>query len=133
LVIVTEQAAMMPLLEENIRRNGLGGRVHAGELDWTKPVSEEYKQADIVIAADCIYLESMFEPLCKALQSIVTHKTSHCFICYKKRRKADRRFFHILSQSFSFDLVDPRQVKMAWDDFEKQAVYIYRLTPKAPH
>jgi len=56
---------------------------------------------DIILAADCVYFEPAFPLLVKTLSDLSDTSTEILF-CYKKRRKADKRFFGMLRKKFSW-------------------------------
>ena len=56
---------------------------------------------ELIVAADCVYLESTFSALVQTLADASDESTEILF-CYQKRRKADRRFFALLRKQFSW-------------------------------
>lgn len=71
-----------------------------------KPLPE-LPPPDIILAADCVYFEPAFPLLISTLSALVSppaHAPEVLF-CYKKRRKADKRFFSLLKKSFTWSLV----------------------------
>lgn len=60
---------------------------------------EYAKNPDIILAADCVYLESAF-PLLEQTLWDLTENAAPCFMAYKKRRKADSRFFKAMRKKF---------------------------------
>ncbi|KAK0490669.1 putative methyltransferase-domain-containing protein [Armillaria novae-zelandiae] len=59
---------------------------------------------DVVLAADCVYFEPAFPLLVQTLCDIYDKKPEVLF-CYKKRRKADKRFFALLKKKFTWEQV----------------------------
>ena len=108
----------MPIMERNIALNNLQASVTAAELDWyvsdtprvpgsvpsrSKPLPEHLPQPDIILAADCVYFEPAFPLLVATLASLVPlPQSSEVLFCYKKRRKADKRFFSLLKKQFTW-------------------------------
>ncbi|EJD53919.1 hypothetical protein AURDEDRAFT_110616 [Auricularia subglabra TFB-10046 SS5] len=127
-VAVTDQAQLLPLLSKNVALNGLDAAVCVAELDWAAPVPKDMYDPDILLAADCVYFEPAFPLLCATLRNIATKRTEILF-CYKKRRKADKRFFKLLSRDFDWDHVDDDPEK---DNYAKDAIYLLRLVKKRP-
>ncbi|KAJ3112727.1 hypothetical protein HK098_007969 [Nowakowskiella sp. JEL0407] len=86
---------------------------------------------DIVLAADCIYLEAAFDPLVSTLVDICGENTE-VIIAYKKRRKADKRFFKKLMKYFVVSEIkdDPN-----YAEFSKKSLYLYsaKLKQKKSH
>ena len=100
---------MLDLMQENIQRNHLEDQVIAVVLDWGVPPPEEVpSQVDVILAADCVYLESAFPRLVQTLASLVGAATT-VFFCYKKRRRADARFMKMAGRVFTIEdvLDDP--------------------------
>ncbi len=52
------------------------------------------KDVDVVLAADCVYLEKAFPLLEKTLIDLTT-KDTLVLMSYRKRRKADTKFFRV--------------------------------------
>ncbi|KAI8367052.1 putative methyltransferase-domain-containing protein [Blakeslea trispora] len=109
-VILTDQLAMMKLMNENIQLNQLSS-VSATVLNWGEPIlNPSVLEADVIIASDCIYLEVAFVPLFETLLAL-THKPDVViYLSYRKRRKADKRFFQLARKKFVFETIqdDPR-------------------------
>ena len=126
------KSPLIPIMERNILLNGLQSHVTAAELDWcvcylilkiiaprftralfqfyliivrAKPIPELLQPPDIVIAADCIYLEVTFPLLVSTLVALVPpppERAPEVLLSYKKRRKADKRFFALLKTHFTW-------------------------------
>ena len=88
------------------------------ELDWGHPIPplpphQEQPpippKPDILLLADCVYLESAFQPLIETMLDLSTPTTTILF-CYQKRRKADKRFFLLLRKKFHFEEVEDEEV-----------------------
>jgi protein N-lysine methyltransferase METTL21A len=56
---------------------------------------------DVILAADCVYFEPAFPLLVQTLCDL-SDKDTKILFCYKKRRKADKRFFGMLKKKFSW-------------------------------
>ncbi|KAH9991469.1 putative methyltransferase-domain-containing protein, partial [Russula vinacea] len=107
-VCITDQAPLIPIMKRNILLNGLQSHVTAIELDWAKPIPELPQPPDIVLAADCIYLEATFPLLVSTLVALVPTppgRAPEVLLSYKKRRKADKRFFALLKTHFTWSSV----------------------------
>lgn len=59
------------------------------------------EKPDVIIASDCVYLEVAFQPLIDTLVMLSNEKTE-IYLCYKRRRKADKRFFMLARKKFTF-------------------------------
>ena len=78
----------------------------------SKPLPGDLQLPDIVLAADCVYLEAAFPLLVSTLVALVPSppdRAPEVLLSYKKRRKADKRFFAMLKTYFtwSFLVRDP--------------------------
>lgn len=116
-ILVTDQIPMLSLMRENQELNSLltparddarlqGATVQVEELNWGEPIPSVVPSApDVLLLADCVYLESAFEPLVKTMKELSSTHTEILF-CYQKRRKADKRFFSYLKKHFTFKDVD---------------------------
>jgi hypothetical protein len=83
---------MQALMQQNIRLNGLRGRVVASVYDWAEPRPETVPQFPaIILAADCVYWEPAFPWLQQTLQDLIGPETT-CYFCFKRRRRADMNF-----------------------------------------
>ncbi|KAG2183440.1 hypothetical protein INT43_006446, partial [Umbelopsis isabellina] len=101
-IVITDQLPMLALMENNITANGLNGIVSAKILDWgTSLPTWMNEKPDIIIASDCVYLEVAFQPLIDTLFMLSNEKTE-IYLCYKRRRKADKRFFVLARKKFTF-------------------------------
>jgi hypothetical protein len=58
------------------------------------------EKPDVIIASDCVYLEIAFQPLIDTLVMLSNEKTE-IYLCYKRRRKADKRFFMLARKKFT--------------------------------
>jgi len=98
-VCITDQAPLLPIMQRNISLNALDSKVVMAELNWGMPISTTIQQPDLILAADCIYFEPAF-PLLVHTLSELSDSTTEILFSYKKRRKADKRFFTILKKRF---------------------------------
>lgn len=113
---------LLPLLYHNIRLNFHGAlesniTIQAGLLPWGQPLDPLLsKHPDVILAADCAYIEESFPLLVKTLEDMMEEKTVLWF-CYKKRRKRDRDCIKLISKVF-----DVVPVKGAW---EAEGVWLF--------
>ncbi|KDQ06252.1 hypothetical protein BOTBODRAFT_60705 [Botryobasidium botryosum FD-172 SS1] len=128
-VCITDQQQLLDLMLVNVALNNLSHNVTALELNWGEPLPLDLPaQPDLILAADCVYFEPAFPLLVQTLSYLCTSSTTEVLFCYKKRRKADRRFFALLKKKFSWIEVtdDPdREV------YSKQAISLLRLVKKS--
>jgi len=107
-VCITDQASLIPIMERNILLNRLQSNVTAAELDWSRPLPGDLQPPDIVLAADCVYLEATFPLLVSTLVALVPpppERAPEVLLSYKKRRKADKRFFAMLKLYFTWSIL----------------------------
>lgn len=72
-----------------------------------KPLPE-LQRPDLILAADCVYFEPAFPLLVSTLAALVPpppERAPEVLFCYKKRRKADKRFFALLEKFFTWNIV----------------------------
>ncbi|PPR02451.1 hypothetical protein CVT24_002000 [Panaeolus cyanescens] len=107
---ITDQAPLLPIMNRNVILNSLESNVVVAELNWGEPIPQEIPKPDIILAADCVYFEPAFPLLVQTLSDLSDPSTIILF-CYKKRRKADKRFFTMLKKKFTWKEVmdDPNR------------------------
>lgn len=86
-VWITDQEPMLPLMRQNMALNDLRDACHVAELNWGEPLPADVpSKPDVLLLADCVYLESAFQPLVDTMHDLATEKTEILF-CYHRRRK----------------------------------------------
>ncbi|KAF9008792.1 putative methyltransferase-domain-containing protein [Cyathus striatus] len=110
----------------NVDINNLSSRVAVVELNWGEPAHDEIPRPHMILAADCVYFEPAFPLLVQTLDNLSNSSTEILF-CYKKRRKADKRFFSLLKKKFSWTEIadDPNH-----SIYTREAISLLRLTKK---
>ena len=76
-------------------------------LTRAKPLPD-LQRPDMILAADCVYFEPAFPLLVSTLVALVPlppERAPEVLFCYKKRRKADKRFFALLRKHFTWSVV----------------------------
>ncbi|KAI0052555.1 S-adenosyl-L-methionine-dependent methyltransferase [Auriscalpium vulgare] len=128
-VWITDQPPLLPIMANNIRINDLAPQVTAAELNWGEPLPCSIPQTfDFVLAADCVYFEPAFPLLVATLCALVPTSSPgpEVLFCYKKRRKADKRFFALLKKHFTWtdvdDASDPER-----QSYSREAISLLRL------
>jgi len=92
-----------------VEMNGLSSSVTVSELNWGEPIPDIQPKPDLILAADCVYFEPAFPLLVKTLTDLAPDKSVEILFCYKKRRKADKRFFSLLKKYFTWtEVTDDR-------------------------
>lgn len=94
-------------MTENTRLNGLQNLVIPAVLNWGDTTPEFCKDIDLILAADCVYLERAFPLLEKTLLDLTLNDVP-ILMAYKKRRKADRNFFKAIKKNFTVNEVSIR-------------------------
>ncbi|KAF9534965.1 putative methyltransferase-domain-containing protein [Crepidotus variabilis] len=102
---ITDQAPLLDIMNRNVRLNNLETIVKVAELNWGATIPAHIPRPDMILAADCVYFEPAFPLLVQTLSDLSDAKTEILF-CYKKRRKADKRFFGMLKKKFTWKEVD---------------------------
>ncbi|PWN35116.1 uncharacterized protein FA14DRAFT_167464 [Meira miltonrushii] len=129
-VWITDQIPMMKLMAQNLDLNpDLRERCIVAELNWGEAVPEDVTtHPDVLLLADCVYLEIAFQPLVDTMVEMSTPQTEILF-CYQQRRKADKRFFKMLRKHFTFTDIeddDPERAKQ----YNRQGTHLYRVQKK---
>ncbi|KAG9127856.1 hypothetical protein FRC07_008302 [Ceratobasidium sp. 392] len=103
-VVITDQEQLMKIMESNVELNELKGRVRAVVLNWGEALPSDLPNtASLVLAADCVYAEPAFPLLVSTLRDLDDkYGGPEILFCYKKRRKADKRFFGLLKKHFTW-------------------------------
>ncbi|KAG5651714.1 hypothetical protein H0H81_007719 [Sphagnurus paluster] len=108
-VWITDQAPLLDIMRRNTRENALEEQVSVAEFNWGTPLPVDIPVPDLVLAADCVYFEPAFPLLVQTLAALVDAREdrgsrgeTEVLFCYKKRRKADKKFFSLLRKSFTW-------------------------------
>ena len=123
-ITVTDQAVMMPLIEQNVTLNKLDSfRVTSKLLDWAEPATS-LPPPDMLFAADCVYFEPAFPLLLKTMESLIG-KDTVCYFVFKKRRRADMHFIRTARKLFDVQEIndDPSQ-----QDWRLQGLFLWVLS-----
>ncbi|KAF7313541.1 Protein-lysine N-methyltransferase EFM6 [Mycena chlorophos] len=121
---VTDQAPLLSVMEDNVKLNDLSASCIVAELNWGEPIPPSIPRPDIIIAADCVYFEPAFPLLVQTLSDLVDENTQEVLFCYKKRRKADKRFFTLLKKKFRWTEVDDDPNR---ETYSREAISLLRL------
>ncbi|KAI0676805.1 putative methyltransferase-domain-containing protein [Trametes maxima] len=126
-VWITDQAPLLGIMKQNVSLNHLDSCVTVAELNWGEPLPLELPKPDLILAADCVYFEPAFPLLVKTLADLVHDASTEVLFCYKKRRKADKRFFTLLKKEFTWEEVSDDSEREA---YSKEAISLLRLFRK---
>ncbi|GBE79189.1 Protein-lysine N-methyltransferase EFM6 [Sparassis crispa] len=124
---ITDQAPLIEIMARNVSMNDLTAFVTVAELNWGEPIPQDIPRPDVLLAADCVYFEPAFPLLVKTLADLVIDDTTEVLFCYKKRRKADKRFFTLLKKEFTWTEVDDNPAR---DAYSREAISLLRLSRK---
>jgi len=103
---ITDQLPLLEIMKANVETNDLASCVEVAELNWGKPIPDMLPRSpDLILAADCVYFEPAFPLLVETLDELVSNARTEVLFCYKKRRKADKRFFTLLRKKFTWEEV----------------------------
>ncbi|KAK7061456.1 putative methyltransferase-domain-containing protein [Favolaschia claudopus] len=126
IVCITDQAPLLAIMRENVELNKLSALCAVNELNWGEPIPANIPVPDVILAADCVYFEPAFPLLVQTLSDLVGDNTEVLF-CYKKRRKADKRFFALLKKKFQWTDVadDPARAT-----YSRESISLLRLSKR---
>lgn len=100
---ITDQSYMIPLMNRNIVLNNLTSQqIRASTYDWGSSArpAELPAQANVILAADCVYFEPAFPLLLKTLEDLLESEQTTCYFCFKRRRRADMQFLKAAKKRF---------------------------------
>ncbi|KZT26892.1 hypothetical protein NEOLEDRAFT_1155278 [Neolentinus lepideus HHB14362 ss-1] len=126
---ITDQLPLLEIMKANVVMNDLASCVEVAELNWGKPIPDTLPRSpDLIITADCVYFEPAFPLLVETLDELVSNARTEVLFCYKKRRKADKRFFTLLRKRFTWEEVqdDPNTPV-----YSREAISLLRLFKKS--
>lgn len=107
------------LNEDNIRKTTL---VLPTQLKWGEPLPTGVpKHPDILLAADCCYIEASFPLLLSTMKALIGKQTI-CFFCYKKRRRADKEMICLLTKEFAVVEIE--------GEWQRERVFVYEISRK---
>ncbi|KAJ7067976.1 putative methyltransferase-domain-containing protein [Mycena amicta] len=122
---LTDQAPLLSVMQENVALNDeLSSLCTVAELNWGEPLPPDIPLPDVILAADCVYFEPAFPLLVQTLSALVNENTTEVLFCYKKRRKADKRFFTLLKKRFKWTEVDDDPDR---EIYSREAISLLRL------
>lgn len=123
-IYITDQESMLPLMEDNIKINGLSPNVRATVLNWGRPLPASIPtHPAVVLAADCVYFEPAFPLLISTLEQLLGPE-SVCYFCFKRRRRADMRCIKQIKKIF--DVVEIRDYA-DYDTYARDNLFLYKI------
>ena len=150
-VIITDLDVALPLIERNIDENKSvlrgDGSVRAYELKWgcMEDIDTLFSQMTysrtssgtppLVIAADCVYWESLFLPFHQTLCALVLGFGCVVLISHVKRWKRDEKFFAMCRKRMKVEVVKEtieyvKEENSRSDRRRRQISRIYKITCK---
>ncbi|ODQ81506.1 hypothetical protein BABINDRAFT_6195 [Babjeviella inositovora NRRL Y-12698] len=154
-VFITDIDDLVPLMLQNVMLNHLENEVIPAALLWGEPLGglvEDNQLVDantldaltqlarqppmyikhlkLVLAADVVYLEQAF-PLLEStlLQLTDMNEDLEILMCYRKRRKQDKKFFARIAKNFNrIDLMNFNEEEEAY--YRKCRVHLFKLVRK---
>lgn len=126
-VWITDQAPLLGIMQQNVTLNNLQSCVSVRELNWGETLPSDMPTPELILAADCVYFEPAFPLLVQTLSEMAVRGSTEILFCYKKRRKADKRFFAMLKKKFSWEEVedDPNR-----EIYNREAISLLTLTKR---
>ncbi|KAF7721410.1 hypothetical protein EC973_004716 [Apophysomyces ossiformis] len=127
-MLITDQIPMLALMRENIKLNQLSESVQAEILDWGEPLPDYANYVpEVILASDCVYLEVAFQPLIDTLLMLADQNTD-IYMSYRKRRKADKRFFQMARKKFNVtEIIDEVPNN---EHYKKQGLHLFLFKKK---
>lgn len=122
---LTDLEQVLPVLQRNVLLNQQPHGVQVRELCWGEPAAAELRECDIILLADCIYLECLFEPLVSTLREVMQKPGVVAYLCYKKRRRADAKFFKLLRKHFDLRELEAERLRQM-----KESMSLFIVTKK---
>ena len=111
-VILSDLPVALELLQSNIELNKLSN-IYAKVLSWgceedVLNIMNEFDQNIplLIIAADCVYWEVLFKPLCDTIKELITKYNAEVIISHVKRWKKDEKFFRMCRKIADVELLD---------------------------
>ncbi|OWF52037.1 protein N-lysine methyltransferase METTL21A-like [Mizuhopecten yessoensis] len=91
------------VVDENLRDHP-GIDVHVKNLDWTKDWSKFTADYDVVLGADIIYIEELFNDLLKTFLQ-TCHENTLVLLSWRYRYDRDNKYLEMMRQHFTLDKI----------------------------
>jgi hypothetical protein len=146
-IYITDQKNMLPLMEQNVDLNGLQFRVVSLVLNWQVyalksdqhcsnrifrgdplPQAVIQQKPNVILAADCVYLEPAFPLLLATLQQLLKLcEDAVIYFCFKKRRRADMQFMKNAKKKFMVEEIED----VDRENFSREGLFLYTFKRKS--
>eukprot|EP00741_Cyanophora_paradoxa_P014597 tig00020812_g14077.t1 len=106
--VLTDKDLALENLRANVEANPAAFNVEVAELDWTRSAAAFARARppfDLVLAADCVYHESLFAPLARTMRALSTPGKTEVLLAYHARDVDCGPFFELLAESFKWRAV----------------------------
>jgi predicted nicotinamide N-methyase len=115
-----------PCAERNITLNSANiqktARLIPAQLQWGEPLPIGVpRHPDILLAADCCYIEASF-PLLLSTMKLLIGKDTICFFCYKRRRRADKDMIGLLMKEFAVVEIE--------GEWQRERMFVFEISRK---
>jgi len=94
-----------------------------------EPLSQEVVdfKPDVILAADCVYLEAAFPLLMQTLKDLLElEPKATVYFCFKKRRRADMQFLKNARKAFTVTEIEDEDRPV----FSRDNLFLYTFTRK---
>ncbi|KAG8714362.1 hypothetical protein FRC09_017717 [Ceratobasidium sp. 395] len=120
---------LMDIMGANVELNGLKGKMRTSVLNWGEDLPLDLPETvSLILAADCVYAEPAFPLLVSTLKDLHDkYGEPEILFCYKKRRKADKRFFGLLKKHFTWAEIEDDPDR---ETYSREAITLLRLRRK---
>lgn len=134
-IILTDLEEAKGRLQQNIELNNLQQSVSADVLCWGNDedfnrVWQKFSSPPLVIAADCVYWECLFQPLFETMKRL-TDNGSEVIMSHVKRWKKDTKFFNLCKKNNMEVEVLVEEISMVPNEhtgeLNKQITRVYRI------
>jgi len=129
-VVLTDMPTVVPHLRANIAASF--GPAHGAEpeakarcavvtadhLSWGSDCSDRFAKGsfDVIVLADCVYWEHLFDPLLSALLALAEPQTLVLLAQTPRRNKVEKRFFTKLGKRFHVNVVERLKPELDLDE-----------------
>jgi len=129
-VFITDLDEICPVMQRNVNLNNSNAIV--APLRWgsnsVPSILNECRisgERELILISDCVYLEACFNPLLDCLFELMKENPRCvCLMSYKRRRRAEKRFFNKLKKIFCVDLITNHP---EFATYSKERLFLYKI------